>query len=46
MATIKKRDSAAGGLAILAAAAYVCWKELRRVDRRLRRKRKMKEKRQ
>ena len=35
MGTIKKRDSAAGGLAILAAAAYVCWKGLKRVDRRL-----------
>lgn len=38
MGTIKKRDSAAGGLAILAAAAYVCWKGLKRVDRRLREK--------
>ena len=39
MGTIKKRDSAAGGLAILAAAAYACWKGLKRVDRRLRQKR-------
>lgn len=38
MSTIRKRDSAAGGLAILAAAGVLCWKGLKAVDRRLRQK--------
>lgn len=32
----QKRSSAAGGLAILAAAGVLCWKGLKAVDRRLR----------
>ena len=36
MGTMGKRDSAAGGLAILAAAGVLCWKGLKMVDRRLR----------
>lgn len=33
-----KRGSAAGGVAILAAAACLCWEGLKAVDRRLRQK--------
>ena len=33
-----KRNSAAGGLVILAAAGCLCWKGLKAVDRRLRQK--------
>lgn len=41
MGTMRKRDSAAGGLAILAAAAVcLCWKGLKAADRRLRQKEK------
>ena len=36
MGSMRKRDSAAGGLAILAAAGVLCWKGLKAVDRRLR----------
>lgn len=38
MASMRKRDSAAGGLALLAAAGCLCWKGLKAVDRRLRQK--------
>lgn len=38
MGAVRKRDSAAGGLAILAVAACLCWKGMRKVDRRLREK--------
>lgn len=37
MGSMRKRDSAVGGLAILAAAACLCWRGLKTVDRRLRR---------
>lgn len=40
MGTMRKRDSAAGGLAILAAAVCLCWKGLKAADRRLRQKEK------
>jgi hypothetical protein len=33
-----RRESAAGGLAILAAAAYFCMKGLKRVDAKLKKK--------
>lgn len=38
MANTGKRGSAAGGLALLAAAGCLCWKGLKTVDRRLRQK--------
>ena len=38
MGAMRKRDSAAGGLAILAAAGVLCWKGLKAADRRLRQK--------
>ena len=38
MGSMGKRESAAGGLAVLAAAGVLCWKRLKAVDRRLRQK--------
>ena len=36
MSRQQKKDSLAGGLAILAAVGCLCWKGLKRVDARLR----------
>ncbi len=40
MSDPRRRSSAAGGLALLAAAACLCWKGLKAVDRRLEKQRK------
>ena len=39
MSDLRRRRSAAGGLTLLAAAGYICWKGLKAVDRRLEQRR-------